>query len=104
MAKKTTKKDTKKTKSPEILVNCFDVETPNDIYAETIQAKIRAKKAITEEELDWYAISTVNKALELVIPTTVLSVGAAMCSACCKKKEPWYKRAWKKIKGLFKKK
>lgn len=94
---KTTKKATKK---PEILINCTDCETSSDVYVNYIYAKARANKAITEDEIDWLVTYRVLDAVNICAEMTV-----AACMACSgaftPKKQPWYKRAWKKIKGIF---
>lgn len=95
------KKTTKKTKTPEIIMNCVTNTTVNDIYSEYTAAKVRAGKTITEEQLDAYAINAVNKALDIAIPAFA-NATCFMCSGYCTvKKQPWYKRMWKKIKGVF---
>lgn len=95
------KKTTKKTKAPEILMNCVTNTTVNDIYSEYTAAKVRAGKTITEEQLDAYAINAVNKTLDIAIPAFAAAT-CFMCSECCTvKKQPWYKRMWNKIKGIF---
>lgn len=104
--KKTTKK---KTVKPDFLVDCVNVETVNDVYTNATVAKVRAGKPITEEELDGYAknavrctLDDVRCTLDDVIPAMMVAMGTACCEFCnCQKKQPWYKRAWKKIKGLF---
>ena len=97
--KKTTKK---KTVKPDFLVDCVNVETVNDVYTNATVAKVRAGKPITEEELDGYAKNAVRCTLDDVIPAMMVAMGTACCEFCnCQKKQPWYKRAWKKIKGIF---
>ena len=51
--KKTVKKTTKKTVKPEIIMNCVTNITPTQLYNEAIEAKIRAGKAITKDELEF---------------------------------------------------
>jgi len=95
------KKTIKKTKTPEVIMNCVTNTTVNDIYSEYTAAKVRAGKTITEEQLDAYAINAVNKVLDIAIPAFA-NATCFVCSGCCTvKKQPWYKRMWKKIKGVF---
>lgn len=51
--KKTVKKTTKKTVKPEFIMNCVTNVTPKQLYNEAVEAKIRAGKAITKDELEY---------------------------------------------------
>lgn len=96
------KKNTKKTVKPEIIVNCVDVKTVNDVYDNYTIAKVRAGKPITENQLDEYAINAVRKKLDEVIPIILVATETVCSEFCnCGKKKAWYKRAWNWITGLF---
>lgn len=97
------KKSTKKTvKTPEILIDCVNYTCSNDLYSNYIVAKVRAGKTITEEQLDGYAMDAVRKAADIIIPAAIMTTSVAWCDYCKgNKKQSWYKRLWKKIKGIF---
>lgn len=97
------KKSTKKTvKTPEILIDCVNYRCSNDLYDNYIVAKVRAGKPITEEQLDGYAMNAVRETADLIIPAAIMTTSATWCDYCNnKKKQPWHKRLWKKIKGIF---
>ena len=87
------KKNTKKTKSPEVIVDCINFETLNDLYDNHTMAKVRAGKPVTEEEVDNMVANNVGKALDVAVTGTIAACIA--CSCMCKpKKLPWYKRFW----------
>ena len=62
--KKTVKKTTKKTVKPEIIMNCVTNITPKQLYNEAIEAKIRAGKAITKDELEWVKDVAIAEAVD----------------------------------------
>lgn len=104
MTKKETKKVTKKTVKPEVMVNCVNVETSSDAYKQYILAKVRNNKPITEEELNMMVNNSLtdqaNTFTDLFIASHLLLND---CLNCPTKKTPWYKKLWNKIKSLFKK-
>lgn len=57
--KNTVKKTTKKTVEPEIIINCVTNTTPKQLYNELVEAKVRAKKPITKDELEFIKEATV---------------------------------------------
>jgi len=87
------KKTVKKTKKPEILVNAYDVKTANDIRENVTYAKVRAGKAITEDELDDAILNEILKVAEATADIMVTACAIAPCFFT-KKKTPWYKRFW----------
>lgn len=104
MAKKVTKKNTKKTTKSEVLVNCVNIENNNDIYWETIMAKVRNGMPITEDELRMFTeIELGEQAKDLTQAFILGHFLLNSCSECLEKKTPWYKKTWKKFTGLFKK-
>lgn len=91
MTKKNTNtvKRARKTAKPEILINTIGCETVNDIYNNYIEAKARAGKNITVEDL-----AVVRNATK---PEVYVFVGLE-CPREAEKK-PWYKRIWNRLTG-----
>lgn len=89
MAKKTIKKNTKKTAKLDILLNCTECKTSIDVLNAYIDAKVKAGKPITQDELE--IVENRNPQVEVV----------AFCECYTKpaKKLPWYKRLWRWIIG-----
>ena len=91
------KKITKKTKSPEIIVDCINFDTVADLYDNYMFAKIRAKKPITEEEVNGYVLNQMSKFFNMAIGAALYA--ASTCTTVCnQKKQPWYKRLWNWIR------
>lgn len=64
--KKTVKKTTKKTVEPEIIMNCVTNTTPKQLYNEVVNAKVRAGKSISAEELQFVKDATVSETINEV--------------------------------------
>lgn len=62
--KKITKKSTKKTVEPEIIMNCVTNTTPKQLYNEVVNAKVRAGKPINTEELQFIKDATVAETVD----------------------------------------
>ena len=62
--KKTVKKTTKKTVEPEIIMNCVTNTTPKQLYNELVEAKVRANKPITKDELEFIKKATVEETID----------------------------------------
>lgn len=85
------KKNTKKTKSPDIIIDCVNFTTLNDLYNNYTYAKVCACKPITKEEFDNVIATEANKAGSIGFIAGALH---APCDWCKPKKQPWYKRFW----------
>ena len=77
-------KKSKKTVKPELIINTVGCETSADVYDRYIDAKVRAGRAITEDELEF----TRDNADVFVDVYNIIE-----CTCECKKL-PWYKRFW----------
>ena len=64
--KKIVKKSTKKTVEPEFIMNCVDNTTPAELYNEAVNAKVRAGKPISKEELELAKDYTIGKTVDTV--------------------------------------
>jgi membrane-bound ClpP family serine protease len=71
MKKTATKKTTKKTVQPEFIMNCVDNTTPAQLYNEVVNAKVRAGKPITTEELELAKEHAVNDSIDLIATAAV---------------------------------
>ena len=76
-------KKSKKTVNPELIINTIGCETSADVYDRYIDAKVRAGRAITKDELEF----TRDNA-------NIYFVDVYHLIACKCKKLPWYKRFW----------
>ena len=82
--KKTIKKTSKKTaKKADILMNYTNCETSTDVLNAYIDAKVKANKPITQDELE--IVENRNPKVEIVAFCECVPVSA---------KKPWYKRFW----------
>ena len=92
------KKTTKNTK-PAYLVYVNDIETLSDINVAFGIAKQEAGLPISADEFDAITDFIVKTTVASLLPQTIFM----QCINCETKvkKQPWYKRAWKKIKGVF---
>ena len=70
--KKSTKKTTKKTVKPDFVMNLTNINTTKELYQEFIEAKVRAGKPITTEELAYIKDISIDEAIE----ETVAEIGA----------------------------
>lgn len=86
-----TKKTTKKVNEPSYIVNLDSIETLEDIPVAWGLAKQEAGLAITDEELIAICMKVCMECGTRI--TTII------CE--CEKKQPWYKRLWKKLKYTF---
>lgn len=77
-------KKNKKTVNPELIINTIGCETSADVYDKYIDAKVRAGRAITEDELEF----TRDNA------NIFVDVYNFIECRCERKKLPWYKRFW----------
>lgn len=77
-------KKSKKTVNPELIINTIGCETSADVYDRYIDAKVRAGRAITMDELEF----TRDNADIFVDVYNFIG-----CKCECKKL-PWYKRFW----------
>ena len=116
---KTVKKAAKKvTKKPTFVVDLTKAETPEDIKFEFIRAKATQGVKVTEDEIrflvmtgatilmdmiDSYIATTYNKSV-VCTDKKVVSDIINYIEKKIVKKDPWYKRAWNRIKHPFKKK
>ena len=64
--KKTVKK-TNKVVKPEFIMNCVNNVTPGSLYVELIEAKVRAGKPISKEELDYIKGYVINVAIDEIV-------------------------------------
>ena len=64
--KKIIKKNTKKTVEPEFIMNCVDNTTPTELYNEVVNAKVRAGKPISKDELEFAKDYTIGKTIDTV--------------------------------------
>ena len=62
--KKTVKKTTKKNVKPEFIMNCVTNVTPKQLYNEAVEAKVRAGKAITKDELEFVKDATIAETID----------------------------------------
>lgn len=76
-------KKSKKTVNPELIINTIGCETSADVYDQYINAKVRAGRAITKDELEF---TRDNANIYFVDTYHVIE--------CKCKKLPWYKRFW----------
>lgn len=90
---KTLKRTTKKATKPEIILNCIGCETSTDLYNELVNAKVRAGKPVSEDELE----IAKNVAIENAEPTIAVVEVKVVETAAPKK--PWYKRFWNWLTG-----
>lgn len=97
--KKTTKNAVKKVKEPDMILNYIDCKSIDDLYNRLTYAKVRAGKAITEDELDTAITYAVDNTAKLLMAATLFTWTACPC-VCCEKK-PWYKKVWNKITSWF---
>lgn len=79
---KKSSKMTKKTKKPELILNCTNCVTEADVQEAYIDAKVRAGKAISNEEL------------QFVKDNAAVFVDIINLIEMHYQKEPWYKRFW----------
>lgn len=79
-------KKSKKTVNPELIISTIGCETSADVYDKYIDAKVRAGRAITKDELEFTRENNVEVHV-IYIPYKV------SCTCECKKL-PWYKRFW----------
>ena len=77
--KKIVKKTIKKTVKPDFIMNCVTNITPTQLYNEAINAKIRAGKAITENELNYAKDVAIA---EIVDELAKLAIEACMSIPC----------------------
>lgn len=101
--KKTEKKTTKKFK-PDFTVDLTTAEDSADVCLAFALGRFDAGKPLTQNDLDIIVAATADCTAEMIFDMQ-------MCTACIframmkaaeeKLKMPWYKRLWKKIKGLF---
>ena len=82
--KKNINKTTKKVAEPELIINTTNCANPADIQEAYIDAKIRAGRTITSEELQFAK----DHAAPIVDVFNVVEL------RICEKKLPWYKRLW----------
>lgn len=87
-----TLKKTKKTVKPDFIMNCTNCETSTDVYNELVNAKVRAGKPISKDELE----IAKNVAVAEADPTIITFVE---CNVTAAKKKPWYKRFWNWLTG-----
>lgn len=78
-------KKSKKTVNPELIINTIGCETSADVYDKYIDAKVRAGRAITKDELEFTRDNSKS------IFVDVYPVIECKCEC---KKLPWYKRFW----------
>lgn len=78
-------KKSKKTVNPELIINTIGCETSADVYDRYIDAKVRAGRAITKDELEF---TRDNANIYFVDVYHLIE-----CKCECKKL-PWYKRFW----------
>lgn len=62
--KNTVKKTTKKNVKPDFIMNCVTNVTPKQLYNEAVEAKIRAGKAITKDELEFVKDVTIADTID----------------------------------------
>ena len=83
--KKIIKKTSKKTaKKADILMNYVGCETSTDVLNAYIDAKVKANKPITQDELE--IVENRNPKVEIV--------AFCECVPVVEEKKPWYKRFW----------
>jgi hypothetical protein len=80
--KKNIKKATKKVAEPELILNCTNCVTPEDVQEAYIDAKVNAGRTITPEELKFVK----DYATPIVDIINIYEIEM--------KKLPWYKRLW----------
>lgn len=90
---------TTKSKKPAYFVYVNDIETLSDIDVAFGIAKQESGLPMSAEEFDAIIDFTVKETVASLLPPTIFM----QCINCETKvkKQPWYKRAWKKIKGIF---
>lgn len=76
------------------VVNLDDIETLEDIDVVFALAKHNANLPLTDDEL----LDIIDFVAEHAAPKVFFY---DITSCCCPKREPWYKRLWKKIKCAF---
>lgn len=77
--KKTVKKTTKKTIKPEFIMNCVTNTTPDELYTEAVNAKVRAGKAITKDELEYIKEKTISDTVDKVAEIAAVACFNAPC-------------------------
>ena len=82
--KKSTKPMPKKAVKPELIINCIDCVTPEDIQDAYIEAKVNAGRNISAEELQFVK----DYAAPIIDVYNICEI------QLCEKKLPWYKRFW----------
>jgi hypothetical protein len=81
-----TLKKTKKVVKPDFIMNCTNCKTSTDVYNELVNAKVRAGKSISMDELE----IAKNVAVAEADPTVITFVKCDVVTS----KKPWYKRFW----------
>ena len=84
----------KKQTKPVSIVDMNDIEVLDDIAPVFARAKQDAGLALTDDEL-----TSIIEYVAKNFPPKFIFVNS-ICECC--KREPWYKRLWKKIKSAFK--
>ena len=80
--KKNIKNTAKKAPKLDMIINCVGCETEANVYDAYIDAKARAGKQITEEDLKFVRDNA-------TVYVDIFNVWEVKC-----KKQPWYKRFW----------
>lgn len=80
---------------PSYIVNMDDIESLDDIDLAFALAKHNAKLPLDDSELK----TIVDHAVEIAAPKVVYIFDCTEPTS--EKKDPWYKRMWKKIKSIF---
>ena len=91
------KKSIKKV-TPSYTVNLDEIESLSDIDVVFALAKHNAGIALSDNEL-YDIVKYVADITAKSVRPSLIFVDCTDCFMC--KKQPWYKRAWKKIKGVF---
>jgi len=98
-----TKKTVRKTKT-EFTVDLTNAETSFDVMLSFAIARFKAEKPLTEDDLGVIVIASSMATLD-ILSSGIYAILVQMIDTTndyiCKKKDPWYKRIWKKIKYAF---
>ncbi len=102
------KNKTSKTKANMPVVDITWCESADDIKVSFIYAKVENGICITTDELNFIVLKAINATIStfqlvdkiMMDVAETFNCGRCMIENFCKK-EPWYKRLWKRIKYAF---
>lgn len=78
--KKTVKKTTKKTVKPDFIMNCITNTTSDELYNEVVNAKVRAGKPITMDELEYAKAKEVSDMVDMITDAAISACFSCPCA------------------------